>query len=44
MKTIFSALEKTFVAITFAEHGVLLTETPQDQETPLVGQVVKIKR
>jgi hypothetical protein len=43
MKSIFSALEKTFVAITFAEHGVLLNETPREPETLLVGEVARIK-
>ncbi len=37
MKAIFNALEKTFVAITFAEHGVLLNEIPrEDPETLLI--------
>ena len=43
MRSIFSALEKTFGAITFAEHGVLLNETLPDPETLLVGEVARIK-
>ena len=43
MKAILNALEKTFVAITFAEHGVLLNETPRDPEILLVSQVANLK-
>lgn len=43
MKAILNALEKTFVAITFAEHGVLLNETRQTPEPLLIGQAARFK-
>lgn len=43
MNAFLNALEKTFVSITFAEHGVLLNETPRDPETLLVSQVAELK-
>ncbi|HWR72651.1 MAG TPA: hypothetical protein VN604_05750 [Nitrospirota bacterium] len=43
MNAFLNALEKTFVAITFAEHGVLLNETPRDEEILLAGQIAELK-
>lgn len=43
MKTILTALERTFVTITFAEHGVPLNESPRVPETLQIFQAADIK-